>query len=204
MSTVVVVKKGGTVAIAADTLTSFGSLKLAAGHNAGAGKIVQVGESYLGIVGSAAHKHVVRHAFSALEVAPQLSSTAKIFDVFRTLHPRLKQEYFLNPTDEGRDPYESSQMVVLIANRHGIFGVYSLREVFEHDRFWAVGSGSDYALGAMHAVYDSGVDARRIAETGVRAAIEFDAATGLPITSHVVSLDGTEPILANREVLIGD
>ena len=40
-----------------------------------------------------------------------------------------------------------------IANAHGIFGVYSMRDVIEYERFWASGSGGDYALGAMHALY---------------------------------------------------
>ena len=35
----------------------------------------------------------------------------------------------------------------MIANPSGIFAVYSMREVFEFDRFWAIGSGRDFALG---------------------------------------------------------
>ncbi len=30
----------------------------------------------------------------------------------------------------------------LIANAHGIFGAYSMRDVLEYERFWASGSGS--------------------------------------------------------------
>jgi ATP-dependent protease HslVU (ClpYQ) peptidase subunit len=77
-----------------------------------------------------------------------------IYDSFRRLHPMLKDEAFLNPKEEEDDPYESSQMTVMIANPTGIFAVYSMREVFEFDRFWAIGSGRDFALGAMYVLYD--------------------------------------------------
>ncbi len=62
----------------------------------------------------------------------------------------------MKPDEEEDDPYESSQITALLANPNGIFfGVYSLREVYEYERFWAIGSGADYALGAMQAVYDN-------------------------------------------------
>ena len=50
---------------------------------------------------------------------------------------------------------------MLIANASGIFGVYSYREVFEFDRFWGIGSGRSFALGAMYAVYDKAEDGAR-------------------------------------------
>ena len=61
-----------------------------------------------------------------------------------------KEQHFLNPKEEEDDPYESTQITALIANANGIFGVYSMREVFEYNHFWAVGSGREFALGAMH------------------------------------------------------
>ena len=81
------------------------------------------------------------------------SSKAAIFETFRKLHPILKEQHFLNPKEEEDDPYESTQITALIANEHGIFGVYSMREVFEYTQFWAVGSGREFALGAMYALY---------------------------------------------------
>ena len=173
---------------AADTLTSYGLRKLAADHNSDPAKIVQAGDSYIGSAGSSAHRLVLEHLFQAVEPTPRLSTRLEIFDLFRRVHPRLKQEYFLNPRDEERDPYESSQMTLLIANRYGIFGCYSMREVFEYERFWAIGSGGEYATGAMHAVYDRDMDAQQIALAGVQAAIDFDEASGGPMTVHSVPL----------------
>ena len=100
----------------------------------------------------------------------------------------LKDEAFLNPKEEDDDPYESSQMTVMIANPSGIFAVYSMREVFEFDRFWAIGSGRDFALGAMFALYPKTKSASAIAEAGVVAGAEFDTGTATPVLLHEVRL----------------
>ena len=81
------------------------------------------------------------------------SGRLAIFYTLRKLHPVLKDQHLLNPKEEEDDPYESTQITALIANQHGIFGVYSMREVFEYSQFWAVGSGREFALGAMNALY---------------------------------------------------
>ena len=97
------------------------------------------------------------------------STKAAIFETFRKLHPILKEQHFLNPKEEEDDPYESTQVTALVANEHGIFGVYSMREVFEYTRFWAVGSGREFALGAMHAEYPKLRTAAAVARVGINA-----------------------------------
>ncbi len=69
--------------------------------------------------------------------------------------------------------------------------MYTLREVFEFARFWAIGSGTEFALGAMFAVYETLTDATEIAEAGVKAACEFNDACGLPLETHSVILSET-------------
>ena len=188
MSTVVVVNKMGLACIGADTLTCFGSMRQLGRYKSDPEKIFKVDESYLGVTGSSAHRLVLESALAGGE-PPRLSNRQEIFNCLRSLHPRLKSEYFLNPKEDEKDPYESSQMDLLIANRHGIFGVMSLREVFEYSRFWAIGSGADFALGAMHAVYDRDLTAREIAEVGLNAAVEFDDGTAAPLTIMAVEVD---------------
>ena len=131
MSTVVVVRKGSSVCIAADSLTSFGDLRMGADYEAGHDKILSHGNSYLGIVGSAAHHLVMESILQQDEVKVDFSSRLAVFETFRSLHPVLKDRYFLNTKDEDDDPYESTQIDALIACPHGIFGVHSLREVCE-------------------------------------------------------------------------
>jgi ATP-dependent HslUV protease subunit HslV len=177
MSTVVVVKKGGKVCIAADSLTSFGDLRMGADYEASHDKILMHDDSYLGIVGSAAHQLVMESIFRQDEIKVDFSSRLAVFETFRLLHPILKDKYFLNAKDEDDDPYESTQI-----------GVHSLREVCEYKKFWAIGSGSEYALGAMYAVYDMLESAEEIAKAGVMAGAEFNNASAMPMSSYTVDL----------------
>jgi ATP-dependent HslUV protease subunit HslV len=187
VSTIAVVKKHGTVAIAADTLTTFGTRKVSAVHNRQPSKILRLGASFVGFTGWSVHMQVLERIFRTMSEPPPLSSVTDIFEVLLALHPRLKQEYFLVPRGDEGDAYEPSHLNLVIANAHGIFGAYSMRDVLEYERFWASGSGSSYALGAMQAVYDGPHEALSIAEAAVRAAIEFDESTGGPVESYVVS-----------------
>jgi ATP-dependent protease HslVU (ClpYQ) peptidase subunit len=58
MTTLVVVRKNGSVAIAADSLTTFGDTRLAADHDGSYDKIVRYRDTYIGLCGSAAHQLV--------------------------------------------------------------------------------------------------------------------------------------------------
>lgn len=187
MTTIVVVKKGGSVVIAGDSLTTFGGTRLAATHDAAPDKILKHGNTYFGVAGSAAHQLVLENI---LQRNPDFNfmGRAEIFESFRKIHPILKEEAFLNPKEEEDDPYESSQLTTLIVNSSGIFGVYSMREVFEFERFWSIGSGRDFALGAMHMIYDTKKSADEIAHAGVLAGAEFDTGTALPMTSYSARL----------------
>lgn len=188
MSTIVVVKKANRACITADSLTSFGDLRMASVYERAYDKIQQFGDNYFGIVGSAAHALVMDSILRDSDVKVDFSSRNNIFESFRALHPVLKEKYFLSAKDEEEDPYEASHIDALIVNPHGIFGVYSLREVSEFNRFWAIGSGSEYALGAMFAVYDKLDSVEEIAKIGVEAGAEFNNATALPLTSYSVEL----------------
>ena len=117
------------------------------------------------------------------------SERGSIFESMRQVHPILKEEYFLNSKDEDDDSYESSRVDALIMNRGGIFGLYSLREVDEYTRFWAVGSGADFALGAMRVAYDQMDDVEAIARAGVEAGACFDNASALPMSSYCIEVD---------------
>ncbi len=187
MSTVVVVRKNGRAAIAADTLTTFGDKGLRASYKAVPEKVFRLGDSYVAMTGNPVHR-LVLESIVAQDGAPLLTSRQEIFEWLRGIHGRLKEQYFVNPKEDDKDPYESMQMDFLIANQHGIFGVHSYREVTEYVRFWAMGSGNEYALGAMAAIYDREAAPAVIAEVGIRCAIEFDRASEEPVTCIALDL----------------
>ncbi|MBL8314434.1 MAG: MFS transporter [Rubrivivax sp.] len=181
MSTVVVARKGGMVAIACDSLVTFGETRLPAGYEANQKMFTMAGTT-VGAVGSVAHLAVLRNALAALPAeALRLDTREGLFETFLGLHPKLKERYFLNTKEHDSDPYESSQFSIVLAGPAGIFGVESYREVFEFDRFWAIGSGRRFALGAMHAVFDRARSAREVATAGVLAGCEFDTSSAGPV-----------------------
>ena len=187
MTTLVVVRKGDSVAIAADSLTTFGDTRLAAEHDRTYDKIVRYRDTYIGLCGSAAHQ-LVFESLLAKHGDLDFANKSAIFETFRKLHPILKDQHFLNPKEEEDDPYESTQITALIANGSGIFGVYSMREVFEYTQFWAVGSGREFALGAMQVLYGRLRSATAIARAGVEAGATFDKNSGLPMTIYTLPL----------------
>ncbi|HEY9101408.1 MFS transporter [Chitinimonas sp.] len=192
MTTIVVVRKGNQVAIAADTQSTFGDTRLGHLHDARPDKIFESHQSLFGICGAAAHDLVLQAALARNRTL-DFGSRPAIFDSFRKLHPKLKEDYFLKTEEEEDDPYESSQMTVLIANAHGIFGMYSMREVYEYRQFWAIGSGRDFAIGAMRAVYaQDDLSAADIARIGVETGCEFDVNSSLPMTVRTIDLITTE------------
>lgn len=190
MSTIVAVLKNNTVCIAADSLTSFGDTRQPAEFVVDYDKILPVGEdTRIGIVGSAAHHLVMQNLLQKHADKIDFSDRISIFETMRQIHPILKDEYFLNSKDEDDDSYESSRVDALIVNRQGIFGLYSLREVDQYSRFWAVGSGAEFALGAMQVAYEMFDDAAAIARTGIEAGACFDSGSALPMTSYSLELD---------------
>ncbi len=188
MTTIAVVRKNGIAAIAADSLTKWGSAKESATYIANHEKILQVGDSQIAITGSATFKLILRDYFSGGGEF-RLSSAADIFRTWNRLHVALKERYFVLPEEDKDDSLESSRLEVLIANPYGIFGVSGHRTVQEFSRFYAYGTGSDYALGALYSSYDEPAhSAETLARHAIEAAAEFDDCTGLPLTCATVRL----------------
>lgn len=189
MSTVVVVRKNDYAAIAADTLTKFHYLKKSAEYLRNHEKIIKIGNSYLGIAGSMTNGFCIRDYFLSSKNKADFSSPDAIFRTWTMFHRSLKEDYFIRPEEDDEDSYESSRMEVVLANPKGIFNISAYRSVQEYGKFYANGSGYEFALGAMFAVYeDEKLTAMDIARLGVQAATEFDDATGLPIISYSIRL----------------
>lgn len=196
MTTLVVVKKAGQVAIAADTLVTFGDTSLPHRFESNS-KVFKVdtlhGISYVGMAGTVAHFPALRKAMAALPKEDlKFGSRDEVYDTFLKLHPVLKEMFFLQTKEDDNDPYESSQFTVVIANASGIFGLYSYREVFEFKEFWGIGSGRSFALGAMHAVWDKAKTAREVAVAGMNAGCEFDKNSAGPIEVFTLKLKASK------------
>lgn len=189
MTTIAVVRKNGYVAIAADTMTKWGSGKETADYIVNSHKTFKVSDTVLAITGNTTFKAILADYFARPKVAAKFDTVRNIFLTWQTMHAVLKEEYFLNASASSDDPVESTRVDVLLANKHGIFGVVAHRTVQEFSKFYAFGSGADYAMGAMYAMYsDKRRDAQDIARLAVEAAAEFNDGTGLPCTSYRIKL----------------
>ncbi len=192
MTTLVIVRKNGQVAIAADTLVTFGDTRLSSRFESNS-KIFKVdtpaGGTYIGMAGTVAHFPVLRKALGAMPKDQlRLGSKDEVFDTFTRLHPFLKENFFLQTKEDDSDPYESSQFSVVIANATGIYGLYSYREIFEFKEFWGIGSGRSFALGAMHSAWGKAKTAREVAIAGIEAGCEFDKNSAGPIEAYTMKL----------------
>src|SRR5919112_2517845 len=174
MTTIAVVRKNGYAAIAADTMTKWGSGKETADYIVNHGKIFRIGNSYLGVTGNATLQAILRDYFSRPRVYAKFDSPIEIFKTWQKLHTVLKQDYYLVAGHGEDDAIESSRMDVLIVNARGIFGVAAHRTVQEFSKFYAFGSGGDVALGVMYATdADPTRSAEQVARFAIDGAAEF-------------------------------
>lgn len=187
MGIVVAVKKKGKICIAADSLTiSGGSRKHTAEQVIGSSKIIQCGTSYIGTASHPVWPLVLSSYFESEKKLPALTSQQKIFEMLTRMHEALKEKFYLNAYSDADDAFESSQFESLIVNSSGIFKTYELRSVQQFVQFAAIGSGANYALGALSALYDKLDSAEELAKAALEAAIAFDDSSALPATFHTV------------------
>jgi ATP-dependent protease HslVU (ClpYQ) peptidase subunit len=189
MSTIVAVRKERSIAIAGDSQTGIGDLVLPGSMRLYPRKIHNIAGAYIGIVGSTAHHSVLRSLANSQPDMFNFQSADAVFETLRAIYPLLRDEYYLLAKEDHQDQeYESSQMDGLIISKAGLFSFESYREVSEFNSFWATGSGREYALGALDAIYETAQSAKAIAEIAVRAACKFDSGSGLPLESFDLEL----------------
>ncbi len=189
MTTIVVVRKGDAAVIGADTLGTYGDQRESAEFVRNASKLILVDQTWLAVTGHAAMDMALRNIFQETSCRRSFKGVNDIYKTSLQLHSILKDHYFLRlDGDDSEEAFESMQVSLLIANAHGIFGVCSKRTVLEYTKFYAFGSGEQYALGAMQAVYDRETDPERIAHAGLEAAATFDVGSGAPFELRRIAL----------------
>ena len=152
MTTLVAVRKHDEIVIAADSLTTFGDLKL----------------SSVLRPQSREDRPLPRHLRRALRLGraparvrepaqdarrPRLLEPARDLRDAAQAPPGAQGPALPQPEGGGGRSLRVDADHRAVTNEHGIFGIYSMREVFEYTKFWAAGSGRDVALGAMYALY---------------------------------------------------
>ncbi|MEO1341218.1 MAG: hypothetical protein AAFR62_03845 [Cyanobacteria bacterium J06629_2] len=184
MTIITAVQKNNEIAIACDTLVTRngGAIKSMAEYQADASKLLHFGDSILGFTGSYAVKQIFTDLLRRNEPT-SLKSSGEIFRWLLSNQASLKSEYFMK-TDNGNDkrqPTESQWLYALLVNAHGIFVITAYREVSEFSKFWAIGSGDRFALGALEVLYDLDLTAAEIAKKAALVATKFHPECAEPI-----------------------
>lgn len=186
---IVVVRKNGIASIGGDKYASASILqKMPSEYVRNTEKVFSVGSSLLGTDENEAVTAALQQCFARKTKKPVFKNEAEIFSEFMNVHRMLREEYFLWVPSKCDGPFEPIGFNTLIANQHGIFGAFSSHAVIQYSRFYAIGRGCDYALGALEAMYES----KRSAEDLVRLALEvsgqFEIEAGPPGAIHNVRL----------------
>jgi ATP-dependent protease HslVU (ClpYQ) peptidase subunit len=179
MSVIAAVRKGTRIIIAADTQDNFGDLRPPT-ENHEAIKLREIGGAVLGSSGWALYDDILEH-YLAKKKRMSLHDRASVFTFFVQFWKELRKQYsFVNdqPGKENETPFANLDASFLVASPAGIFLVSSNMSVSEFRQYYAIGSGGDYAIGAIHALYKEVADPKTIAQRAVQAAMDYDASCG--------------------------
>ncbi|MHC5024213.1 MAG: Ntn hydrolase family protein [Planctomycetota bacterium] len=180
MSIIVAVTKNDCTAMAADSLTCFGDDHCVPSENARTSKIRRLGDSIVGSAGWAVYDRILSDFLADREGPLDLSSESAIFTFLMDLWAALHKRYsFVNDQAQSRDsPFGDLDSSFLIANACGIFKVSHDMDVCSFRQYYAIGTGADYALGAMLNLHDGDADAETLACRAVETATQFDVHCG--------------------------
>ncbi|PKL39228.1 MAG: hypothetical protein CVV44_10220 [Spirochaetae bacterium HGW-Spirochaetae-1] len=179
MSIVVAVKKQGKIIIAADSMISFGNTVIHE-DNSPVNKIYRVGGTYIGTTGWSIYDNILNDYLQKQQDI-DLESRNAIFSFFINFWKTMHNEYsFVNDQseDEEKSPFADLDSEFLVVNRSGIFFVSSDMGVTQFKKFFAIGSGSSLALGALNVLYDLALSPEEIAKAAINTAIKFNDACG--------------------------
>lgn len=180
MTIAVAVRKGGQTVIAADTQSNFGHNRAPLGNHR-TQKILTLGANHLATSGWGLYANILND-FLARKRTPKLDSEGDVFRFFQTFWKALHEQYTMVndqcQNEEERSPFGDLDASFLLVNGAGIFFVSSDTSVTAFQQYYAVGSGAEFALGALHALYDGDLDAETLARRACAAAMAFNVYCG--------------------------
>lgn len=195
MGTIVVVKKGVEIAIASDCC-NVRDTAMRNHLNVSHGCILKVGASYIGLNSSVMFQQSLEELIEGLSPAqiPALTSRREVRRFFTDVHETLKHTRGMYVNFQQGQECEWTPMNALVANPHGIFKVDSTRGVYELTKFWAIGTGESYALGAMAGLYDRLDGADEIALAGLDAVKQLEV--DMERTTEIFSCNSPKKVIS--------
>jgi len=186
MSIIVAVEKDGTKCLAENSLTLEGSRLINESSSFG---VNQYWDSLIGVTGWQVYHNILASFTDAHDPMP-MDNRLNVFKMMCKLWRFAKEELqFVN--DQGdkstQGPFADLDCSMIIANSHGIFRVFSELEVDAVRHYAAIGSGQEYALGALSILYDTGASVAEIAKRATEVATHWDRSC--PGEARVLTVD---------------
>ncbi|MCU0555117.1 MAG: hypothetical protein MUF17_10205 [Syntrophales bacterium] len=190
MTVVAAVLKRKSLVIGADTQINFGDSCMP-GTNIKTSKLFTINGTYVAGSGWALYDNIIQDLLSDRKNRNlNLDDERSIFKFFNNLYFTVKEKYsYVNSQCNGHNtPFADLDARFLVAGRSGIFYVSANMSVHKFERYYAIGSGCDYALGAIHVLYDCDLSAKDICHRALSAAIDMDVHCGGPPEIHEINL----------------
>lgn len=191
MSVAVAVQKNQQIAIASDTQDNFGANKVSF-DNYRSQKIVRIGDSYVATTGWGLYEDILNdYLLTNQDVS--LETKPLIFSFFKTFWKDLHESYNFvkdQADDDDESPFGDLDSTFLIVNRNGLFYVASNMSITKFEKYFAIGSGADFSLGTVYALYDLDFSAEEIARRAVESAKTFNLFCGGEIDLFQVEIPG--------------
>lgn len=187
MSIAVAVTKNNRLVLGTDSQSTFGDRRVP--DNIRASKMRKVGAAYVASTGWSIYDDILEDYLPRATKA-DLSSRSAIFTFFMAFWKELHENYAFvkdQPEDDEHTPFGDLDSSFLIVSPQGIFHVAGNMSVTEFSRYYAIGSGCEYALGAASVLYGTDADSATICRKAVEAAIEFNIYCGGDV--EIVELD---------------
>ena len=186
MSIIVAVEKNGKKCIAENSLTLVGSRII---HESKCSGVNRYWDSLIGVTGWQVY-HNILASFAETHDPMPLDNQLNVFKMVCELWRFAKEELqFVNDQgdDSSQGPFADLDCSMIIANQSGIYKVYSELEVDEVRKYVAIGSGQEYAYGALSVLYDTAASAEEIAKESAKVAIHWDQSC--PGETRVLTVD---------------
>jgi len=187
MTTISVVKKDRLITIACDSTALLGTTVQNANDVDNGGKIIAYSGGYIAYCGHSSIGDCLELYLQQFDDI-DFSSRSSIFKESLRMFCYFKNELYLNDVSADCD-FEELPFDLLIANKNGIFGLYSERSVSEYKAYYSLGTGYKFALGSMYTNYDDPkLTSQDIAVQSIGTAIHFDSETGGKIDVKTIVL----------------
>jgi len=181
MSIAVAVRKGNEIVLATDSQSNLGAHRELP-PNCVIAKMVRIGAAVVASTGWSIYGNILDDYCRTHKQISLVSETA-IFRFFMKFWKDLHKNYpFVNDQcqeEDDRNPFGDLDAEFLVVSPGGIFHVASNMSVTEYLRYHAIGSGCDYATGALYVLHeDAALDAETLARRAVEVANRYDIHCG--------------------------